>query len=370
MTIDRNNYEQYCLDFLEGKLEASLKDEFLCFLSENPDIKNQLEGLESLSSLQPELIEFSDKGHLKKGNKLQLPVTKYNFEEFCTAFIENDISDSQKNEVKKYIENNPGKEKEFELFSKTRFVPDYNIVFNNKKSLKKNYKVSFSVLTIMGIAASLALIFVLSYVFIFQDKKNSIYVNSSKALVHNIVNKADNINSRKNKAFKESSASITTTNINSTKNVSLNKIFSGITNPKHNGSSNTKHDIPDYLVNYNHDSIRGRNPDKKLNDDNYISLTDLNISPLRLSKLTCSIPDCIDNERLLVLISDNKTVNIDNNIYGTFTYFVSAIGNTTINKVKELTGISIKYSSKKVKSRKIISFETPLFGFYKSSSAR
>jgi len=42
MQIDRNNYESYFLDFLEGRLSEQEIDNLLTFLRNNPDLEDRL----------------------------------------------------------------------------------------------------------------------------------------------------------------------------------------------------------------------------------------------------------------------------------------------------------------------------------------
>ncbi len=64
MTINRINYEQFALDYLEGSLPADLLVEMESFLDEHPDIRKELEEME-MFYLEPETdVVFDDKDSL------------------------------------------------------------------------------------------------------------------------------------------------------------------------------------------------------------------------------------------------------------------------------------------------------------------
>jgi hypothetical protein len=65
-TINRENYEEYCLDYLEGNLSEDLKSEFDEFINENPDLENEVQDVELFYLTEPENIVFSDKKSLMK----------------------------------------------------------------------------------------------------------------------------------------------------------------------------------------------------------------------------------------------------------------------------------------------------------------
>jgi hypothetical protein len=132
MKIDRNKFETYFIDYLDGNLTLDEIDMLLDFLNENPDLKEELKGLEHIK------IEQSKEGtpafnHLKK-NDFDHPEI---FEEICIRAIENDLEPQELKLFKQHLSWNPEHEKEFELFQATISEPDPFIVFENKLQLKK-----------------------------------------------------------------------------------------------------------------------------------------------------------------------------------------------------------------------------------------
>ncbi len=130
MKITRDNYESWFLDYLEGRLEEEMVDEFLLFVHENPDLKEELNGFEAIP-LQPPVVRFEGKEKLNK-DILDLPET---FERAAIAYMEGDLDLSKKKHFENYLQHRPEKQKEVVLFQRTKLVPDTSIVYSRKKQL-------------------------------------------------------------------------------------------------------------------------------------------------------------------------------------------------------------------------------------------
>ncbi|WP_139279549.1 hypothetical protein [Tangfeifania diversioriginum] len=130
MKITRSNYEPYFLDYLEGNLDENLVDEFLEFLKENPDLKEELSMMDT-APLDADAIFFSKKEKLYK-NKFD---SEKEFNRAAVALVEGDLSDSEKEEFDNYLLKHPEKQKEIELFQHTKLQPDKTVVFAHKNKL-------------------------------------------------------------------------------------------------------------------------------------------------------------------------------------------------------------------------------------------
>ena len=96
MQINRENYEAYFIDYLEGNLDELLVDDFIEFIKLNPDLKEELDLFESLEAI-PENIAFENKEGLYK--------EKYDaetaFNDAAVACLEGDISEGEKSDFEK-----------------------------------------------------------------------------------------------------------------------------------------------------------------------------------------------------------------------------------------------------------------------------
>lgn len=130
MKINRNNYEPYFIDYIDGILDEKLMDDFLEFLQQNPDLKNELALFQSVL-LEPEDIQFNKKEKLYK-NKFDL---EDNFNHASVASLEGDLSDDEKLAFENYLKLHPEKKNDFLLFERTWLQPDLSVKFENKSSL-------------------------------------------------------------------------------------------------------------------------------------------------------------------------------------------------------------------------------------------
>ena len=138
MKINRNNYEQYFIDHLDGRLDASLIEEFNHFLDLNPDLKTELEDFENINVNIDESFTFWEKDSLKKEVILSTAhIDTHNFENYFIASIEGDLSLNEQQELDSFISLNPGLQSQFDLFEISKAIPDASIIFDNKKGLKK-----------------------------------------------------------------------------------------------------------------------------------------------------------------------------------------------------------------------------------------
>ncbi len=154
MKINRNNYEAYFIDYLDGNLDEKLVDDFLEFLQQNPDLKDELTLFQSVS-LEPENIQFSKKEKLYK-NKFDL---EDNFNQASVASLEGDFNNDEKTEFENYLKSHPEKRKDFQLFKKTKLQPNLSIHFDKKRNLYRQSKSKTIVMWGIRIAAVLILAF-------------------------------------------------------------------------------------------------------------------------------------------------------------------------------------------------------------------
>jgi len=140
MEITRENYEPFFIDYLEGNLDKRLVDDFIDFLQKNPDLKEELSLFEPII-IQPEETVFDKKNKLYK----HYLDSEQEFNHAAIADLEGDLSKNKKEEFKKYLALHPEKQKDFELFKKTKLNPDESVVFQKKKKLYR-YTIGRSIL--------------------------------------------------------------------------------------------------------------------------------------------------------------------------------------------------------------------------------
>lgn len=153
MKITRDNYETFFLDYFEGKLEEDLIDEFLDFLKQNPDLKEELHLFENIH-LTEERVVFSGKKHLYKS----VAGEKSAFEVKSVALMEGDLRDEERQSFETYLTNHPELQKEYDLFVQTRLMADPGIKYEHKQNL---YKKSGTIILMNWVARAAAVIAIL-----------------------------------------------------------------------------------------------------------------------------------------------------------------------------------------------------------------
>ena len=175
MKININNYEAFFIDYLEGNLDEKMVDDFIEFLQQNPDLKEELSLFESVS-LPPEKITFGKKELLYK--------EKYDneneFNQTAIATLEDEISVLEKAEFEDYLSNHPEKQIEARLFEKTKLHPDTSIVFGKKNKLYRRSAGRAVLLWSMRVAA----VFIVALsVYIFIDRSSDKIISKSQVVI-------------------------------------------------------------------------------------------------------------------------------------------------------------------------------------------
>jgi len=130
MKITRDNYESFFIDYMEGNLPESSIDQFLDFLNQNPDLKEELHLFEEVN-LPLESVVFQEKKHLYKSSADE----KRRLENIAIAYLEGDWDADENKTVEAYLSSNPEFKREYDLFAKTQLRPDFRIKYPEKQKL-------------------------------------------------------------------------------------------------------------------------------------------------------------------------------------------------------------------------------------------
>lgn len=157
MRPDRSNYEIWFTDWLDGNLGKKQVEELRIFLSENPDLQEELNGLVMINLEPSGAIYKGKEGLVKSPQKL----SDIQFEHMCIADLENDLTPLQKTELTEIIDNDEKRKAEFEFIRKLKLKPPAER-FRKKSSVKKLTPGQRIIrLSIIGLstAAAVALVF-------------------------------------------------------------------------------------------------------------------------------------------------------------------------------------------------------------------
>lgn len=128
MKIGRDNYEQYFIDYLDGKLDPEELDILMSFLELNPDLKKELGGMDR-AYLVPGRQTYAFKENLRK--------TVDPFEEVCIDVIEHQLGEEKALQFHRVISEDAEKQVTFNLYRSTILEPDMNIQYPLKARLKR-----------------------------------------------------------------------------------------------------------------------------------------------------------------------------------------------------------------------------------------
>lgn len=133
MSISRDNYESFFIDFLEGTLSKVDQSKLFDFLACHPDLKEEF-ALINNPIFNEELVRVQK---LPDFNFLKKSCDDWVADEELIALMEHDLDGDSIEIVQKKMANYPANYKRYELFLKTKLVPEEHI-FPYKISLKKN----------------------------------------------------------------------------------------------------------------------------------------------------------------------------------------------------------------------------------------
>lgn len=168
MEININNYEEIIIDFLDGKLDDDAVAELFVFLDQNPAIKSEFDLLNTNQTALPvEPIAFDFSGLLK-----QEKINVADYSDKLIALLENDLTPEETKSLETEIKTYSELAAEFELFKKTKLVPENDIVFANKQVLTK--KGGFTMIPLFARYSAIAAIFIaiVMGVYFFTNKNN------------------------------------------------------------------------------------------------------------------------------------------------------------------------------------------------------
>lgn len=171
MNINRNNYENYFLLYVDNELSAGERTAVEEFLQLNPDLQPEFDMFREVV-LQPEPdIVFSAKHTLFRSSN---PVTSENCEEYFILYCDNELNTEERNHVEEFVAAHPEFQLNFELILSARLTPDTSIVFENKEALYRHEKqpglvVSFK--WFRAVAAAVIIFFAAGLAWISLDKE-------------------------------------------------------------------------------------------------------------------------------------------------------------------------------------------------------
>jgi hypothetical protein len=172
MNINRHNYEEYFILYMDNELGNDERREVEDFVQKHPDLKEELDILFQYKMTPDNSIVFDGKEELMMHGGYS-PVSLANYEEWLTMYIDNELTPGQKIEIEQFIATYPQVKKELEILQQTKLQPE-EIIFSNKGSLyRREERVKIMPMRWWRIAAAAVLILVISLTTVVVINKKS-----------------------------------------------------------------------------------------------------------------------------------------------------------------------------------------------------
>ena len=128
MNINRYNYEEFFLLYVDNELSAAEIKTVEVFVQQNPDLHKELLHLQG-SILQNDSIVFANKKELLKETDFTA------WQEKLLLLVDNELPVSEKPEMEKFLATDAAAAFEWDLLQQVKLEPDSDIVFPDKASL-------------------------------------------------------------------------------------------------------------------------------------------------------------------------------------------------------------------------------------------
>ncbi|MCY7422665.1 MAG: hypothetical protein LH478_13085 [Chitinophagaceae bacterium] len=170
MIINRHNYEEFFLLYVDNELTASEKLAVENFVRNNEDVAKEFYALKE-SVLIPGADQFLPKANLYKAST---GINVTNCEAYFLLHVDNELDDAEKDAVEKFVLQHPVTQPNFTLLHNTRLEPE-PVNFENKELLykKSSGKIVWMSRSRIALAAMLAGVAIALYFIVPSGKKET-----------------------------------------------------------------------------------------------------------------------------------------------------------------------------------------------------
>ncbi|RYE22026.1 MAG: hypothetical protein EOP51_14185 [Sphingobacteriales bacterium] len=151
MNVNRDNYEEFFVLYIDNELNAAERSAVELFLIENPDLKTELEMLQQAILPMDEPVSFLNKEMLfrtaaddasadtnLRSKQPASVVNEANCEEYFVLYGDNELSNNDNALVEEFVYRHPEYQEHFELIQQVKFQPERNIVFPDRSLLYRS----------------------------------------------------------------------------------------------------------------------------------------------------------------------------------------------------------------------------------------
>ena len=133
MNINRHNYEEFFLLYVDNELDAASRKAVELFVQENPDLEEELVMIQQ-STLKTDHSLVLDKTTLFRKEESGA-INHTNYREFFVLYVDEELDPLQRRNVEEFVSKNPSLQAELELLMQTRVAADLSVSFPDKSLL-------------------------------------------------------------------------------------------------------------------------------------------------------------------------------------------------------------------------------------------
>jgi len=169
VSINRHNYEEFFLLYVDDELQQPERVEVENFVKQNPDLASELEMLQQ-ATLDTEDFTFDQKELLyKKEDSISLA----NYEEYFVLSVDDELKGNEADKVEKFVLKHPELQDEFTLLKQTKMAPEV-VEFAHKEVLYKTEKERRVIPFLwMKVSVAAAVIGLVAFTWIFNNNSNN-----------------------------------------------------------------------------------------------------------------------------------------------------------------------------------------------------
>lgn len=167
MEINRDNYESFLVDYLDGTLSQSQKELVEEFLLLNPEIKDEINDLGDIV-LMPEKEDSVNLENLKKQSEENKEILS-DFEYLCIAKLEKDLTDEEALLLQEQLSSDKAFRKGYETIQLLKLKPSLSVTYQEKRHLKRYVIPVISHLRAQHVVAVAVVVFLVFGLFFIQD---------------------------------------------------------------------------------------------------------------------------------------------------------------------------------------------------------
>ncbi len=189
MNINKENWGAFVIDYYDGNLSDEKTQELFAFLNAHPYLKEDFENYLDVSLIS-ETVVFDEKNNLK--NKEIVPykfINDNNYEKIIVRYLDDELSENEIIIFNEFLKKNSVLYEEIKLWKKTKLIANKEIVFPNKKILKKRTVVPL-LLKWSAVAAIFIIVFFISKSYFYYN--NNTVKSTNDIAIQNLIPKGVN----------------------------------------------------------------------------------------------------------------------------------------------------------------------------------